>query len=1517
MAVAVTIAKGMDPSYPFRVMRGEKDGQQQLVTKGGGDYYLAAAERGGEPAGTWVGEGLAKLGIHDGDTVREDDFKPLYGDFQDLRDSTRQTYLGRPPREVPEAWNLYLQKVAAEPHATAERRQVLLIDARAEVPGGTVRFWDTTLSVDKTVSLAHASALAAAQEARESGKEELAAQWAARAAGIWEEIEAATRVYIAHQQRESGYVRTGHHGARRDGVEEGRFERAHDIPVAIFPQHTSRNGDPHLHVHVTWLNRVQTVSDGEWRAVDSRALHRNKQEGAALAAFALESSLTRRFGFDWAYSEKSKGRILTSVPQKVIDAFSSRRTQVSEETLRLIEEYKRDYGHDPDQRAVMSMRHRLAFYKDRPTKEGRVDFAALLRDWERKSRENEVGTLRELARGIWARVPGAAAPTAAQMEEWLQAQGIMTPAQERVAMAAGLAQVQQEKSVWGRPELVRCIAQNLPDHAAAAGPQAAVALLERLADRALAGEAGEPVRRLDAPEWPRVPDSLRRADGESIYRPHGTALYATAAQLSMEERMLAHAQERGVPRVAPDVAAKLLGEDPARMEEHLRAAKEQALDPDGRTRTGLRLDQATAAFLPLTSDRRTELIVGPAGTGKSFTGSKAAEAWQAAGLGRVYGVTMTSAGREVLAGMGIKHVYNTAQMLGHTEEARGTRGPVDIGPNALIIVDEATQTSMHDGADLLALASANNAKVLMIGDHAQIGAVESGGMFSWFARQLGYAQLTEAARFKADWEGRASLAIRDGEVSALAEYDQHGRLHGGSYEEMAEQAARAYVTEYLAGTNVVLAAYAHEERGDLARRVQGYLKDWDQLDTSVETALRDGAVAYCGDLIVATRNDNHLQAGEAGRHLVNTDVLRVDGIDGAAVTVQRLLEHDRESGDRIWSQPFTLRASYLAGHADLGYARTWHSVQGSTVSVGISLANDSRARSGVYPSLTRGELENHIYAYPAAQQPKSAGYGAQADPEIARARRLQAERNGEQAAAQPGDYDPVTVLARALRRDDQELSATETRAQALGNADHLGTLHFMWQEQVRAESSARFAQAVQDTLPAAEAQETLRDTDDLWRALRAAELTGRDGPATLREAVTQRDLAGAESISAVLTSRVREMTEHLPPVPRESWASRVRETGDPDRDRFVSELAAGMDGRQARLGRQAAEEQPLWARQALGAVPEDPARRQEWEARAGQIGAFREMFGYDHPGQAIGPEPRTTSPEARAEWHIALGVLAKIDGIDVRGLTDGQLLLRRQAYERETAWAPKYVGEELRLARMEEHRSRVDALRHDYEAAAAARRGDEEKAVQHRQTAAAYKSLGGLARQMADKFGEAQDTRRQWEAMTEPTRRLAVASDIELHRRGALESGDKLKSAEPQGFVYPAERVPADVWVQEKLDGGLEIARGGEPEQPESRTEEQQREALGLTLKDTQMELSPQVDEIAAYNRERQAKIDEMATMRVPAENEEEIDLGRAWSLAAERERGAVIQPPRPEIPPAQPVAAAATQRDMDMEAGQ
>ena len=136
----------------------------------------------------------------------------------------------------------------------------------------------------------------------------------------------------------------------------------------------------------------------------------------------------------------------------------------------------------------------------------------------------------------------------------------------------------------------------------------------------------------------------------------------------------------------------------------------------------LRLGQATAAFLALTSPRRAEVIVGPAGTGRTFTAVRIAHAWRAAGKGQVVGVAATSAGRNVLAEAGILVAENTAQFLGHLPGHREARGATILGPDALVILDEASTTSKPDLAAIVRHAARSGARVVITGDHARLGA---------------------------------------------------------------------------------------------------------------------------------------------------------------------------------------------------------------------------------------------------------------------------------------------------------------------------------------------------------------------------------------------------------------------------------------------------------------------------------------------------------------------------------------------------------------------------------------------------------------------------------------------------------------------------------------------------------------------------------------------------------------------------------------------------------------------------
>ena len=101
--------------------------------------------------------------------------------------------------------------------------------------------------------------------------------------------------------------------------------------------------------------------------------------------------------------------------------------------------------------------------------------------------------------------------------------------------------------------------------------------------------------------------------------------------------------------------------------------------------------------------------------------------------------------------------------------------------------------------------------------------------------------------------------------------------------------------------------------------------------------------------------------------------------------------------------------------------------------------------------------------------------------------------------------------------------------------------------------------------------------------------------------------------------------------------------------------------------------------------------------------------GYHHPADPIGPETVAAGPNLRAAWHGAFAALGPIDGPDVRGMADGLLLHLRDTYPIETAWAPKWVGDELRQVRATAWEARLAGLRAGAEAAAAQQRGTTKK----------------------------------------------------------------------------------------------------------------------------------------------------------------------------------------------------------------
>ena len=222
-----------------------------------------------------------------------------------------------------------------------------------------------------------------------------------------------------------------------------------------------------------------------------------------------------------------------------------------------------------------------------------------------------------------------------------------------------------------------------------------------------------------------------------------------------------------------------------------------------------------------------------------------------------------------------------------------------------------------------------------------------------------------------------------------------------------------------------------------------------------------------------------------------------------------------------------------------------------------------------------------------------------------------------------------------------------------------------------------------------------------------------------------------------------------------------------------------MDDRTQRLGQHAAQTGPAWAVTALGPVPADPAARRAWQTKAAWIAAYREIYGYDHPDDPIGPEPSHQTPDQRAAWHQAFAALGPADGPGVRAMPDGRLWLLRDTYAAETAWAPRHVGKELRLARLGAFDAALGAIRADAEAQAARKAGDHDRAERHETLAASYRALRDLYQQREHTLAQAMADRQEWEHATAGSRHLAIAADAELRRRHPGQKIEPLRSAEP------------------------------------------------------------------------------------------------------------------------------------------
>ncbi len=359
-------------------------------------------------------------------------------------------------------------------------------------------------------------------------------------------------------------------------------------------------------------------------------------------------------------------------------------------------------------------------------------------------------------------------------------------------------------------------------------------------------------------------------------------------------------------------------------------------------------DQADAVRALATAGDAVSVLVGPAGTGKTYTLDALRDTLERAGHQVIGAAPSARAALELEAGA---HIPSATL---HRQLGRWARGEDTPNPATVLVVDEAAMASIRDLEAVVTRVVNAGGRVVLSGDHHQLPEVGAGGGFAAAVNRVGtVAELRVNRRQHETWEQDALTQVRNGDVAhAVDAYRRHDRLV------VADDPAAA-ITEavqlwrhtlahgnqpvLLAGTTATVDALNREARatliaeGTLGREVVG---NWSGRDFAV------------GDRVVLRTNSYR--------------ETRVDGVEVAVLNGQPGTVIDGEPNGmcvHVDGQPAPVRldGAYLnSGGIDHGYALTTHRAQGGTWDLAISVGSDGLYREAAYVQLSRGRHTNHL-----------------------------------------------------------------------------------------------------------------------------------------------------------------------------------------------------------------------------------------------------------------------------------------------------------------------------------------------------------------------------------------------------------------------------------------------------------------------------------------------------------------------------------------------------------------------------
>jgi conjugative relaxase-like TrwC/TraI family protein len=363
---------------------------------------------------------------------------------------------------------------------------------------------------------------------------------------------------------------------------------------------------------------------------------------------------------------------------------------------------------------------------------------------------------------------------------------------------------------------------------------------------------------------------------------------------------------------------------------------------EGRVGGELAVEQREAVEAICSSGRGVELIVGVAGAGKTTMLAAVAAAFEASGCEVLGTATAGQAARTLAEGAALGRSSTLASLTGSLE-----RHQLQLTDRSVVILDEAGMTDDIDLARLVTQVQLAGAKLIVVGDHRQLGAVGPGGSLTALVARHPDAvhHLVENRRQTDRGERDALEHLRDGDIGRAVDwYAGQGRIRPVAGRDDALQAAvDGWAADTAAGAETALLAWRQANVAELNGRARAWMAETGQL-SGPELDV-DGIAYRAGDRVVALTPDR-------GAGLVTSQRAMVTTVDPDTGSLVVRTEDDRQ---------VTLGAGQLGpdrvGHA---YATTVHRFQGSTVDR-AHLYADGGGRELAYVAMSRARHASSVY----------------------------------------------------------------------------------------------------------------------------------------------------------------------------------------------------------------------------------------------------------------------------------------------------------------------------------------------------------------------------------------------------------------------------------------------------------------------------------------------------------------------------------------------------------------------------